>query len=103
VSSAERVAKHRALADAGLVALDPKKIIADEVGLEQLLIAWQILPPALIRNATRAELSGGVAQLLAKLIAAHKAALEAHAGGALLHAKLKFAIMVDESDSHGED
>jgi hypothetical protein len=48
MSGADRVAKHRALADAGLVELE--KILADAVGLQELLIAWRILPPALIRN-----------------------------------------------------
>ena len=68
MSAADRVAKHRALADAGLVELGPMK--ANEVGLQELLIAWRILAPALYRqNYTPAELTAGTEQLLAKHIA----------------------------------
>ena len=68
LSAADRVAKHRPLADAGLVELGPMK--ANEVGLQELLIAWRILAPALYReNYTPAELTAGTEQLLAKHIA----------------------------------
>ena len=61
----------------GLVML---KIAANETDLAELLIACGLLPPATLRNPTPKEIGLAVAQLLAGMIAEHKAEIEKPSG-----------------------
>ena len=74
----------------GLVVLN---VVANETDLAEMLIACGLLPPATLHNPTPKEIGLAVAQLLAGMIAEHKAELENAAGDVSPHATLKFAFM----------
>jgi hypothetical protein len=74
----------------GLVVLN---VVANETDLAEMLIACGLLPPATLHNPTPKEIGLAVAQLLAGMIAEHKAALEEDAGDVSPHGTLKFAFI----------